>query len=60
MSAEVLRFELSEYKIRLEKARNAMEKAGIDLLIVTDPANMAWLTGYDGNAFYVPQCVVVS
>ncbi|WP_353642586.1 Xaa-Pro peptidase family protein [Mesorhizobium sp. WSM2239] len=60
MSAEMLRFEVSEYKIRLEKARKAMEKAGLDLLVVTDPANMNWLTGYDGNAFYVPQCVVVS
>lgn len=60
MSAEILGFVLSEYKKRLEKVRAAMEKAGIDLLVVTDPANMAWLTGYDGNAFYVPQCLVVS
>lgn len=60
MTAETLRFELSEYKSRLEKARGAMEKAGIDLLVVTDLANMAWLAGYDGNAFYVPQCVAVS
>ncbi|ARQ13295.1 ectoine utilization protein EutD 1 (plasmid) [Rhizobium etli] len=60
MSEEKLRFELSEYKDRLEKARNAMERAGIDLLIVTDPANMGWLTGYDGCSYYVPQCVVVT
>ncbi|ULJ74259.1 M24 family metallopeptidase [Rhizobium gallicum] len=60
MCDEKLRFELSEYKTRLEKARRAMERAGIDLLVVTDPANMGWLTGYDGNSFYVPQCVVVS
>src|SRR3546814_19214422 len=36
-----------------------MEKAGVDLLIVTDPSNMAWLTGYDGWSFYVHQCVLV-
>ncbi|TIS39148.1 Xaa-Pro peptidase family protein [Mesorhizobium sp.] len=60
MSAQTLRFELSEYRTRLEKARHAMEMAGVDLLVVTDPANMAWLTGYDGNAFYVPQSVIVT
>lgn len=60
MSAQMLRFELSEYRTRLEKARHAMEIAGVDVLVVTDPSNMAWLTGYDGNAYYVPQCVVVT
>ena len=39
----------------LQKTRKAMEKRGIDLLIVTDPSNMAWLTGYDGWSFYVHQ-----
>ena len=37
-----------------------MESAGVDLLIVYDPANMCWLTGYDGWSFYVHQCVVIS
>ncbi|RWB07813.1 MAG: M24 family metallopeptidase [Mesorhizobium sp.] len=36
-----------------------MEKAGFDLIICQDPANMCWLTGYDGWSFYVPQCVLV-
>ncbi|TIV74509.1 MAG: ectoine hydrolase DoeA, partial [Mesorhizobium sp.] len=36
-----------------------MAREGVDLLIVTDPANMAWLTGYDGWSFYVHQCVLV-
>lgn len=60
MNGETLRFDLSEYKTRLEKARGAMEQTGIDLLVVTDPANMGWLTGYDGCSYCVPQCVVVS
>jgi ectoine hydrolase len=30
------------------------------VLVVSDPANMNYLTGYDGWSFYVPQCVVVS
>ena len=34
-----------EYAARLTKTRQAMEAAGIDLLYVQDPSNMAWLTG---------------
>lgn len=54
-----LNFSLEEYTARLAGTRKAMEKAGIDCLIISDPSNMAWLTGYDGWSFYVHQCVVV-
>jgi ectoine hydrolase len=53
------RFTDDEYVARLTKTRHAMANAGVDLLIVTDPSNMAWLTGYDGWSFYVHQCVLV-
>ncbi|HZW48271.1 MAG TPA: ectoine hydrolase DoeA [Microvirga sp.] len=59
MSAPHLNFSRAEYAERLAKTRRAMDKAGIDLLIVTDPSNMHWLTGYDGWSFYVHQCVLV-
>ena len=59
MSAPNLNFSRAEYAERLARTRRAMEKAGIDLLIVTDPSNMHWLTGYDGWSFYVHQCVLV-
>ena len=36
-----------------------MEEAGFDLLVCQDPANMNWLTGYDGWSFYTPQAVLV-
>jgi ectoine hydrolase len=52
-------FTLEEYAARLAKTRKAMEQKGIDTLVVVDPANMYWLTGYDGWSFYVPQAVVV-
>jgi ectoine hydrolase len=55
-----LPFERSEYDARIAKTRRAMQKAGIDLMIVTDPTNMAWLTGYDGWSFYVHQCVLLA
>ncbi|WP_411956695.1 ectoine hydrolase DoeA [Paracoccus homiensis] len=53
------RFSTEEYEERLKKTRASMEKLGLDLLIVSDPSNMAWLTGYDGWSFYVHQCVIV-
>jgi len=36
-----------------------MTAAGVDALLITDPANMNYLTGYDAWSFYVPQAVVV-
>ena len=55
-----LNFSREEYAQRIAKARRAMERDGIELLIVTDPSNMAWLTGYDGWSFYVHQCVLLT
>ncbi|MFD2206717.1 ectoine hydrolase DoeA [Kiloniella antarctica] len=55
-----LNFTRAEYAERLAKTRRAMQAADLDSLIVTDPANMAWLTGYDGWSFYVHQCVIVT
>jgi Xaa-Pro aminopeptidase len=54
-----LKFSPSEFADRLAKTRKAMEAKGVDLLIVSDPSNMAWLTGYDGWSFYVHQAVIV-
>ena len=54
-----LRFTRDEYAARLRKTHAAMERQGLDLLIVSDPSNMNWLTGYDGWSFYVHQCVIV-
>jgi ectoine hydrolase len=48
-----------EYLERTRKTKARMSTAGIDVLVVSDPANMNYLTGYDGWSFYVPQCVVV-
>ncbi|WP_114286043.1 ectoine hydrolase DoeA [Candidatus Halocynthiibacter alkanivorans] len=59
MTTPVLAFTVQEYDARIAKTRRAMEAAGIDTLIVTDPANMAWLTGYDGWSFYVHQAVIL-
>ncbi len=54
-----LNFTAEEYADRLRRTQDAMAARGIDTLIVSDPSNMAWLTGYDGWSFYVHQGVVV-
>jgi ectoine hydrolase len=59
MHAKHLPFEQSEYDRRLSMVRMAMGLAGLDALLVTDPSNQAWITGYDGWSFYVHQGVIV-
>ncbi|RWE06661.1 MAG: ectoine hydrolase DoeA [Mesorhizobium sp.] len=54
-----LKFSRGEFADRLAKTRTAMDAKGVDLLIVSDPSNMNWLTGYDGWSFYVHQAVIV-
>ena len=60
MSDAHLKFSRAEYAGRLARTRASMAEQELDLLIVSDPSNMAWLTGYDGWSFYVHQCVLVS
>ncbi|MGR3496401.1 M24 family metallopeptidase [Citreimonas sp.] len=54
-----LPFTEAEFERRLALVRGAMDRAGIEVLFVTDPSNMAWITGYDGWSFYVHQGVLV-
>ena len=59
MSTVTLHFPLSEYRRRIAKTRKAMAARNLELIIVSDPSNMAWLTGYDGWSFYVHQAVLL-
>jgi Xaa-Pro dipeptidase/ectoine hydrolase len=52
-------FTKTEYKERLTKVKDAMQKKDIDLMISQDPANMNYLTGYDAWSFYYAQCVLI-
>ncbi|MGY4688288.1 M24 family metallopeptidase [Salibacterium sp. K-3] len=52
-------FPKSEYSERIQNVKKKMEKRGLDVLFISDPANMNYLTGYDGWSFYVPQMVIV-
>ncbi|WP_025730067.1 M24 family metallopeptidase [Heyndrickxia ginsengihumi] len=52
-------FGTAEYKERIYKTKERMSKQGIDVLLVTDPANMNYLSGYDGWSFYVHQMLII-
>ena len=54
------RFPVEEYAERKRKVLTAMAQQQLDLLVITDPSSMCWLTGYDAWSFYVHQCVVLS
>lgn len=60
MDTPTLPFTQAEYDARIAKVRAEMARRGLELLVVSDPSNMAWLTGYDGWSFYVHQCVLVA
>ena len=53
-------FSRDEYLERVRKTREKMNEWGIELLFISQPANMNYLSGYDGWSFYVHQCLLVS
>jgi ectoine hydrolase len=53
-------FSEEEFQRRVRKTKEMMDKGGMEMLLVMDPANMNYLTGYDGWSFYVHQGVIVS
>lgn len=52
-------FTTEEYAARLAAARVRMQEQGLSALLVTDPANIYYLTGYNAWSFYTPQLVFV-
>lgn len=53
-------FTTGEYLRRIDKTRSKMTVLGLDAIVVSDPSNMSWLSGYDGWSFYVHQCVILT
>lgn len=52
-------FTTEEYAARLAAARVRMAEQGLSALLVTDPGNIYYLTGYNAWSFYTPQLVFV-
>ena len=52
-------FTQSEYENRQQRVQTVMAERKLDALVIGDPANMNWLTGFDAWSFYVPQVMVI-
>lgn len=52
-------FTKDEYDERLYRVRQSMRDSNLDALIIGDPSNINWLTGYDAWSFYTPQMMLV-
>lgn len=50
----------AEYAHRLDATRTRMRAADLDALVVVDPANLHYLTGYNAWSFYTPQALFVT
>ncbi|AXR77164.1 M24 family metallopeptidase [Natrarchaeobaculum sulfurireducens] len=53
-------FDESEYEHRLSRTQERLLEEDLDAIVVSDPANMNYLAGYDGWSFYVHQAVIVT
>lgn len=49
----------AEYAARLGRVRERMRQRDLGALVVCDPANLFYLTGYDAWSFYTPQCLLL-
>lgn len=47
----VLMFTVEEYRDRLTKVQNRMKELDLDCLVVADPVDLFWLTGYHSHGY---------
>lgn len=59
MSEMLMPFEKQEYLQRLAKVKKSMAEKGIDVLLISDPANICYLTGHNAWSFYVYQMALI-
>ncbi len=52
-------FPTAEYRQRVARVQEVMRGRELDALVVVDPANLYYLSGYNAWSFYTPQCLVV-
>lgn len=55
-----LHFERTEFAARLAAVKEEMAERGIDILLLSEPPNQNYLTGYNAYSFYTPQMVIVA
>jgi ectoine hydrolase len=49
----------AEYASRLGRVHERMRQRDLGALVVCDPANLFYLTGYNAWSFYTPQCLLL-
>ncbi|QHS23169.1 M24 family metallopeptidase [Virgibacillus sp. MSP4-1] len=52
-------FTVEEYQERMRKTKEKMNEQGIEVLLLVNPSNMNYLSGYDAWSFYVHQMIIV-
>lgn len=52
-------FTQDEFSVRQDRARQAMQKAGLDAMLVTSPENIYYLTGQQTPGYYTFQCLLL-
>ncbi|HSI67026.1 MAG TPA: M24 family metallopeptidase, partial [Planococcus sp. (in: firmicutes)] len=52
-------FGMEEFQKRIRNTKERMASKGIEVLLITNPSNMNYLSGYDGWSFYVHQMLIV-
>jgi Xaa-Pro dipeptidase len=55
-----LAFPVEEYQSRLDALRKRMGERGIDVLLVSAPENMCYLSGFNTPGYYFPQAMIVA
>ena len=58
--ASELAFSAEEYEDRVDGVRRAMNEANVDVLLVSHPPNVYYLSGYQSFAMYNGECVISS
>lgn len=56
---ECLVFPFSEYERRVQELRERMEKRRLDCVIISDPSNLLYLTGYQTTGYTYFQALIV-
>ncbi|MGE0094910.1 MAG: M24 family metallopeptidase [Alphaproteobacteria bacterium] len=59
MPKHTLPFTRAEYLDRIARTRRAMEEAKLDLLLVSSPENILWLSGYQAKGIFAFQVLIV-
>lgn len=53
-------FTAAEYEHRAQRLQRALAERDVDGILVIDPANINWLTGYESRSYYTPQAVLLT